>query len=111
MMGAREGACLEEGKLYQARAKRDPFVPLVASGMKPNAGGLMAVESPEQIQLEGIVTDPDPKKSIVVANGSVLKMNEEVGPVKVLKIEPGGVLFSINGMEAFKPLYQEETKK
>ena len=100
-----------EGSLYSAKGKRDPFVQLVGTGAKASAGGLLSVESVEEISIEGIVVDTDPKQSIVVVNGSVLKEGDEVGSVKVLKIRPDGASFSVNGIEAFKPLYQEEVKK
>jgi hypothetical protein len=53
----------------------------------------------------------DPKKgSVVILNGSVLKEGEQLGSVKVLKIEKNGVRLSLGGSETFKALYQEESK-
>jgi hypothetical protein len=40
----------------------------------------------------------------------VLKEDDEVGNVKVVKINPDSVLFSVNGIEGLKALYQEESK-
>jgi len=40
-----------------------------------------------------------------------LKEGEEQGAVKVLKIESGGALFSVNGIEGFKAQYQSEQPK
>ena len=97
----------EEQKLYKAGGKRDPFVQLVAVGTGRSASGLLGIESLEEIQIEGIVIDQNPKASIVVVNGSVLKENEEAGSVRVLKIKADGVLFSVNGVEGFKVLYEE----
>jgi hypothetical protein len=105
------GAADNEGSLYTARGKRDPFVQLVTAGAKASAGGLLSVENPEEISIEGLVVDADPKKSIVVVNGSVLKQGEEVGNVKVLEIKPEGAVFSVNGVDVYKPLYQEVNKK
>ena len=104
-------AAVGEGSLYSAKGKRDPFVQLVGTGAKASVGGLLSVESVEEISIEGIVVDADPKQSIVVVNGSVLKEGDEVGSVKVLKIRPDGASFSVNGIEAFKALYQEDVKK
>lgn len=99
-------------KLYTARGKRDPFVPLVSAGSKPSAtGGLAGVETIEEIVVEGIVFDKNPKNSVVVLNGTVLATGQELGSVKVLKIEAERALISINGIEGYKSLYQEETKK
>ena len=97
-------------KLYNVKGKRDPFVQLVGSSTHAAAGGLLGVETLEEIVIEGIMADADPKNSIVVVNGSVLKEGQEAGTVKVLKIDPKGVLFSVNGIEGYRPLY-EETKK
>ena len=101
----------EEGRLYHAQGKRDPFVPLVATTLRPSTGALLGVETIEDIQIEGIVMDADLRQSMVVVNGSMMKAGEEVGSVKVLAIRPDGVQFSVNGMEAFKPLYQDRDKK
>ena len=82
MISVTERAFAEEQKLYNAKGKRDPFVQLVTSGTKVSAGGLLSVESLEEVTVEGIVVGADPKDSIAV-----------------------------NGIEGYKPLYQEETKK
>ena len=60
--------------------------------------------------VEGIVHDTDPKNSIVVVNGTVLKEGQESGPVKVLKIELQRALFSVNGIEGYRSLYEESKK-
>ena len=104
-------AAEERGSLYKANGKRDPFVSLVVSGMKQNSGLLATVETVDQIHVEGIVTDPNPANSVVVANGSMLKAGDEIGFVKVLEIRPNGAKFSVNGIEGFRPLYREEEKE
>ena len=103
-----EPAFADTGKLYQAQNKRDPFVPLASLTMKAATSGLVGVESIEDIQIEGVVMDADPRKSIVVVNGSVLRSGDEVGSVKVLEIGPEGARFSVNGSEGYKPLYQDK---
>ena len=111
-MMAPPGARAEkEDTLYEPDGKRDPFVPLVVTGMKQNSGLLATVENIDQIQLQGIVADPNPAKSVVVANGSLVKVGDEVGVVKVLDIRSNGVRFSINGLEGFKALYEEEREE
>lgn len=94
-------------KLYDARGARDPFVPLVGANSKAVAGGLLGVESLEGIVIEGIVCDAVAKNSIVVVNGSILKEGDEDGNVKVLRIDPKGALFSVNGVEGYRALYEE----
>ena len=97
-----------EEALYNPRGKRDPFVPLVTSTMRVSSG-LVSVENIDELSVEGILYDPS--GSVVVINGTVLKEGEELGAVKVLKISPDGALFSVNGVEAFKPLYDDSNKK
>ena len=111
MIGPREASGVGEETLYQAKTRRDPFISLVVTSMKQNSGALATVENIDQIRLEGIVTDPNPAKSAAVANGSLLKVGDEVGFVKVLEIRSNGVRFSVNGVEGFKALYREEGKK
>ena len=97
----------EEG-LYSPHGKRDPFVSLVTNATRVSSG-LVSVENIEELNVEGIVYDS--KGSIVVVNGTVLKEGEEFGAVKVLKIKPDGALFSVNGVETFKSLYEDTNKK
>jgi hypothetical protein len=59
----------DEQKLYKSGGKRDPFVQLVAAGTRQAASGLLGVENIEEIQIEGIMIDQNPKGSIAVVNG------------------------------------------
>ena len=102
------GASPEE--LYDAHGKRDPFVPLVTQTTRQASSGLIGVESLDEISIQGIVYDPK-NGSMVIANDSLLKEGEEQGAVKVLKIEAGGALFSVNGVEGYKAEYQSEQPK
>jgi hypothetical protein len=99
----------DEPAQYDAHGKRDPFVPLVTLTMR-EAPGLIGVETADELNVEGIVYD-DKKGSVVVINGSVLREGEELGAVKVLKIKPNGVVVTINGVEAYKEMYQQEQGK
>ncbi|MGH7197807.1 MAG: hypothetical protein ACREH5_03600 [Candidatus Omnitrophota bacterium] len=94
-----------EEVLYDAAGKRDPFVPLFAVG-GGEGGDLLSVNSVDELRVEGVVYDPA-QGSIVVANGTVLKEGQEVGSVKVIRVGPKGAVFSVNGIEEFKPLYEE----
>jgi len=93
---------------YDAYGKRDPFATVVSS-MGREAGGLVGIESAEDLSIEGIVYDPK-QGSIAIVNGSVIREEEESGSVKVLKIKPDGVLFLINGIERFKSIHPDDTK-
>ena len=101
----------EEKKLYNVKGKRDPFVQLVGVSSKASTGGLLGVETIEEILVEGIVIDANPKSSVVIVNGSVMKEGQEVGNVKLLKIESQGATFSVNGIEGYRALYQEKNEK
>ena len=96
--------------LYQAHGKRDPFMPLVTQTTRRTASGLVGVENIDEISIQGIIYDPK-AGSMIIANDSLLKEGEEQGAVKVLKIEPSGAFFSVNGIEGFKAQYQSEQPK
>ena len=95
-------------KIYEAHGKRDPFIPLVTTTMKSSSLGLLSVENFDDLSIEGVVYDPV-HGSIVIVNGAILKEGEELGVVKVLEVKPEGARFLINGMEGFKPIYQEDS--
>jgi len=101
----RNGLAAEEG-FYDAKGKRDPFVPLISSSAAQR-GGLYGADSLDDLLIEGIVYDPK-KGSVVIVNGTLLKEGEEQGNVQVIRIKPDGVIFTVNGIEGFKPMYKEE---
>lgn len=91
---------------YVNSGKRDPFVPLV-TGEKSPVRGLYGIESVDDITIEGIVMDPA-KGSVAVLNGEIVQENEVRDNLKVLKIQPDGVLFEINEIQEFKPFGNDE---
>ncbi|MBI2095827.1 MAG: hypothetical protein HYT89_06635 [Candidatus Omnitrophica bacterium] len=95
-----------ESPVYTARGKRDPFVPLVTASAR-HVEGLLGAETAEDITVEGVVYDPK-GGSVVIVSGTLLKEGETVGGVKVVEVKPEGVLFSIHGVESFKPMYPRE---
>lgn len=97
----------DEKSTYNARGKRDPFIPLVTLTMKSSSSNLLGIDNIEDLTVEGVVYDPQ-HGSVVIVNGAVLKEGEELGGVKILKVESKGVRFSINGVEGFREIYQEE---
>ncbi len=96
----------DSSTLYDARGKRDPFVPVYAAAVGQSSG-ILAIESIDEVIVEGIVYDPK-QGSIVIVNGTVLKEKEEAGNVKIVKIKPDGVLISVNGVEGFKSINQNQ---
>jgi hypothetical protein len=101
--------------LYDAKGRRDPFTPLITSDAKVTktgvVSGLMRVETLDEIIVEGVMNDNDPKKSVIILNGSVLREGEVAGNVKVVKLQADGAVISVNGVEGFKPIYKEENKQ
>ena len=97
-----------EQEVYDAHGNRDPFVPLVTSTMRSSSSGLLGVDNADDLSIEGVVYDPA-HGSIVIVNGAILKEGEELGSVKVLEIKPEGAKVLVNGTEAFKPIYQEDS--
>ena len=106
MLGVVRPLFAAEEAFYDAYAKRDPFVPLYASG-EGGSADLFAVNSADELTVEGIVYDPK-GGSIVIVNGTVLKEGQQIGNVKVIRIEPRGVALSVNEIEEYKPLYEEK---
>jgi len=85
----------EEGFKYNAKSRRDPFIPLISEtgGYASDAYEASAIED---IRLEGIVWD-DIKGSIAIINGEIAKEGDSMGSVKILKINKDGVVFDVNG--------------
>ena len=79
---------------YDAAGRRDPFIPLVTKEGKI-AFGYGTIRSIEDIRLEGIVYDPS-GDSIAVINGMVLKENDTIDNIKLLKIQSDKVSLLFN---------------
>lgn len=90
---------------YDPHGKRDPFVPLV-TGKAQESAGFLGIETIDQVLIEGVVYDPK-NGSVVIINGTVLKEGEVSGNVRVVRVVPDGVTLAVNGVEGFKPMYQE----
>ncbi len=94
---------------YQASGKRDPFIPLVTSGMR-ETNSLLTVDSVDQITIQGIIYDPG-HGSMVIANGVPLKEGEESGNAKLVTVSPTSAVFLVNGIEGTKEIYPEGSAK
>lgn len=99
-------ALAESSAAYDAHGRRDPFMPLV-SGHAPEASGLMGVESIDDAVIEGVVYDPR-STSVAIINGTLVKEGETVGSVTVVKVRSDGAVLSVNGSEAFKPMFSND---
>lgn len=85
----------EEVFKYDSEGQRDPFVPLVSKGgmYVSDAYGISSIKD---VRLEGIVWD-EPGGSIAIINGEIVKEGQEIGVLKVLKIERDAVVFDADG--------------
>jgi len=93
---------------YQAKGKRDPFVPLITpEGQRIHPPGAEEQGEPgvDAVQLQGIMFDPS-SDSYAVLNGHVVREKEELGGMKVLKIEPNSVTIWMDGQRRRLTLHQ-----
>jgi len=93
---------------YDDGGKRDPFVPLLTG--KSQREGLMAVRKETDINLEGIIWDPD-GTSFVVINGEVLRKGQEAYLVRIEEISEYSARISVNGMTYVYALDQMQNKE
>ncbi len=90
---------------YEARAKRNPFIPLVTPD-----GRLMKLDTLEEkvgdLTVEGITYDAH-ATSFAIVNGKVVKTGDTINGFVVLKIELGKVTFIKNNQLREVPLKKE----
>ena len=96
----------QEEFTYDAKGKRNPFIPLVTS-----EGRLLKLDKQEIISthglaIEGIIYDKL-GRSFAIVNANVVGIGDRVGDFQVLKILANKVIFIKNG----EPLEVELTKK
>ncbi len=80
--------------IYDAKGKRDPFIPLVTPD-----GRLLKLEKEEGsagLLLEGIIYD-EYGLSYAIVNGEVVRISDKVNGYQVLKIEKNKVIFIKEG--------------
>jgi hypothetical protein len=90
---------------YDAKSKRDPFIPLVTPD-----GRLLKLEQEEGVTgllLEGIIYDKH-GLSYAIINGEIVKIGDKVGDYQVLKIEKEKVIFIKEGEPLEVELKREE---
>jgi len=94
----------EEQFVYNAKGKRDPFIPLVTPD-----GRLLKLEKEETasgLLLEGIIYD-EHGLSYCLVNGEVVRVSDKIGDYQVLKIEKNKVIF-IKGGQTLEVELKEE---
>lgn len=92
------------GFIYDAKNKRDPFIPLVTSD-----GRLLKLEQEEtpELSLEGIIYDKS-GLSYAIINGEVRKIGDIVNGYQVLKIEENKVILIKEGQLSEVELNKKE---
>jgi len=79
---------------YDAKGKRDPFIPLVTPD-----GRLLKLEKEQTLSgllLEGIIYD-EHGLSYCLVNGEVARVSDKIGDYQVLRIEKSKVIFIKDG--------------
>jgi len=96
-----------EGSAYDARGKRNPFIPLVTPD-----GHYLKLDVEEEatdepgLKLEGIIYDKF-GLSYAVVDGQVVKIGDKVGEYQVLQIEERKVIFMRDGQQKIIELKKE----
>ena len=98
---------------YQSKGKRDPFVPLLTSdGQRIHPPG--SEDGREgglgNLVLQGIVFDPK-AASYAVISGQVVREQEELEGVKVVRIEPDSVTVLVDGRKHQLTVQEPEQEK
>ncbi len=97
------GTC--EGFKYEAKGRRDPFVPLVGKEIS-SVASLMTISSIADLKLEGIATGPK-GKNVAIMNGEMVKERDRFGELEIKKITKKAVTVLITGAEYIVELPEE----
>lgn len=96
----------QEEFTYDAKGKRNPFIPLVTPD-----GRFLKIEerenNQEELLLEGIIYDKY-GLSYAIVNGEVVKIGDRLGDYQVLKIEENKIIFLKEGRPFEIELKKEE---
>ena len=92
--------------VYDAKGKRNPFIPLVTP-----EGRLLKLDKPEATSIEGLAVEgiiyDKFGRSFAIVNSNVVGIGDVVGAYQVLKIQENKVIFIKDG----EPLEVELTKE
>ena len=92
--------------VYDAKGKRNPFIPLVTP-----EGRLLKLDKPEATSVEGLAVEgiiyDKFGRSFAIVNTNVVGIGDTVGDYQVLKIQENKVIFIKDG----EPLEVELTKE
>ena len=91
------GAAFSEGEfVYNAKAKRNPFIPLVTPEGRLLKLDKQEAVSVEGLAIEGIIYDKF-GRSFAIVNANVVGIGDIVGDYQVLKIQENKVVFIKDG--------------
>lgn len=79
---------------YDAKGRRDPFVPLVGVAGHVEMSGIAGVTSIDDVKLQGVVYDREGRRRAVI-NGELMSEGDSSGVITVVSIEDGSVTVSI----------------
>ncbi|MHB8155448.1 MAG: hypothetical protein ACYDFR_05290 [Candidatus Omnitrophota bacterium] len=96
----------QEGFTYDAKGKRNPFIPLVTPQGRLLKLDKQEATSVEGLAIEGIIYDKF-GRSFAIVNANVVGIGDLVGDYQVLKIQENKVIFIKDG----EPLEVELTKE
>lgn len=94
---------------YEAKGKRDPFIPLIGQEKGVRAG-LENISSIQDLNLEGIAVGPT-GKNIAILNGQMVKEKDKFGALEIKKISPKSIELSIEGTGYTLTLQEPEKGK
>ena len=92
---------------YEAKGKRDPFVPLLGQEKGSRPAGLEGITSMQDVLLEGIAMGPS-GKNIAILNGQMVKEQDKYGALQIKKISRKAVEILIDGKIYTLSLQDEE---
>lgn len=95
-----------DGLAYDARGKRNPFIPLVTPDGHYLKLDVEETTDEPGLKLEGIIYDKS-GISYAVVDGQVVKPGDKVGEYKVLMIEERKVIFMRDGQQKIIELKKE----
>jgi hypothetical protein len=91
---------------YDAKGKRDPFVPLI--GQERSSGAdLASVVSVDDLKLEGIAAGAKGRQ-VAIINGQMVKESDKFGAIVIKNITPRSVRLSIEGKDYTLDLQEPE---
>lgn len=103
------GVLAQEEFIYDAKGKRNPFIPLVTPEGRLLKLDKLEATSVEGLAVEGIIYDKF-GRSFAIVNTNVVGIGDVVGDYQVLKIQENKVIFIKDGEPLEVELTKEETR-